>query len=170
MKMASNGFERTLVSNQPKTVVFGNGCAPKVVDDLYGMDFRRVLMLTAPPLAEAIEPLSEALRKNGLSVLILDWIEHEPTVKMFQEVLDAEKAGSDMETARQGIQILKQLCHDTGIPERLSKPGISFGDLDRMAAYAMTIERLLRNAMRKMTQNDAKEIYTRIFENRDTAV
>ena len=75
----------------------------------------------------------------------------------------AGQADSDEETARRGFEIIKKLVHDLGMTKRLSMLAIPFEALDRMAASAISVKRLLQNAMRNMTQSDAKEIYTRIF-------
>ncbi|MBD5780398.1 iron-containing alcohol dehydrogenase [Pelagicoccus sp. NFK12] len=67
------------------------------------------------------------------------------------------------EQAKRFIQSLTQLCADCSIPSSLSDFRVSQDDIPRMAAAALTIQRLLVNNLRDLTQTDAEAIYRNAF-------
>ena len=77
--------------------------------------------------------------------------------------LGAKPAGSDLETAQRGLEKIKQLSRECGIPAKLSEFGIPREATKRMAEAAMTITRLLKNNPRKLTLNDAENIYEEAY-------
>lgn len=82
------------------------------------------------------------------------------------EALGAIPRPIDMETARQGLENLRELSRAIGIPEVLSYPGITFAAIPRLAASAMTVTRLLKNNPRPMMQDDAVAIYNAAISGR----
>lgn len=74
--------------------------------------------------------------------------------------LGCERGSNDHETAQKGIEKIKQLIAECGIPARLSKLNIPLGAIPQMAEDAMKITRLLKNNPRPITYQDAVDIYT----------
>ncbi len=71
-------------------------------------------------------------------------------------VPDSGDAAAD---AEQGIARIERLSAAAGIDRRLSDVGISSNALPKMAAAAMTVQRLLKNNPREVTEKDALRIY-----------
>jgi alcohol dehydrogenase len=63
------------------------------------------------------------------------------------------------ETARRGLERVKELSHQCGLPDTLGHFGIDASAIDRMSAAAMTVQRLLERNLRVVTEQDAKAIY-----------
>jgi len=72
-------------------------------------------------------------------------------------------ASSDTETAKLGLKRIKQLSSECGIPSSLSKIGIPYDAINRMAKSAMTVTRLLKNNLRELSVSDAEEIYIKAY-------
>lgn len=68
-------------------------------------------------------------------------------------------SGEDAADAAAGIAAVELLSERAGIDRRLSQVGISHNALPRMAAAAMTVQRLLGNNPREVTEADALAIY-----------
>lgn len=87
---------RTLTLLQPAKLLFGCGCLMDCAADLVSAKFRRILVVTSPPVATLAGPLVAALRDSGASVLVLDSISAEPTVEVFQQLVErARPIGPD---------------------------------------------------------------------------
>jgi alcohol dehydrogenase len=63
------------------------------------------------------------------------------------------------DAARMGMDALKQLSADVGIPTHMSSLGVSGDALPHMAEAAYTVQRLLRNNPRPMTVGDILKVY-----------
>jgi alcohol dehydrogenase class IV len=68
-------------------------------------------------------------------------------------------SGDAAADARAGIATIERLSESVGIDRRLSDIGIGHNALPKMAAAAMTVQRLLRNNPREVTEADALRIY-----------
>lgn len=77
--------------------------------------------------------------------------------------LGAERGANDEETARRGLDRVRQLSRDCGIPARIRELGVSKTALPRMAKAAMTVTRLLERNVRELTERDALDIYRKAF-------
>jgi len=77
--------------------------------------------------------------------------------------LGAERKSSDLDTAREGVIILKKLIKDCGLPTTLSELNIPANAVAKMAADAMKVQRLLKNNLREVNLKDAEEIYLAAF-------
>lgn len=77
--------------------------------------------------------------------------------------LGCEKGDDDVETAMMGIQKIKKLVKDCGIPATLSEVGIPEDAIPQMAKDALKIQRLLKNNPREITEEDAVAIYKAAF-------
>ncbi|MGB9595286.1 MAG: iron-containing alcohol dehydrogenase [Candidatus Poribacteria bacterium] len=77
--------------------------------------------------------------------------------------LGAKPTDTDNETAKMGLEIIKKLCQDCQIPLKLSKIGVPFSAIEKMAKSAMTVTRLLKNNPRPLQLKDAIEIYEKAY-------
>jgi alcohol dehydrogenase class IV len=73
--------------------------------------------------------------------------------------LGVEPWGSDEQLARRGLDRVRDLLKQCGLPTRLSQFGIGESDVDRMSRAAMTVQRLLERNPRVVTERDAQDIY-----------
>ncbi|GJL94795.1 MAG: alcohol dehydrogenase [Hyphococcus sp.] len=71
--------------------------------------------------------------------------------------------GSDTEKCDAFINRMVDIVEATGVERRLSQLGISHNDIPRMAEDAMKAERVLQNNARKVTYEDAVEMYTEVL-------
>jgi alcohol dehydrogenase len=78
--------------------------------------------------------------------------------------LGAQQKGSISETARSGLEKVRELCRSCGMPQKLAELNISRKDISYMAASAMSVSRLLQNNLCEMTENDIIMIYNKAFE------
>lgn len=74
--------------------------------------------------------------------------------------LGCERGSNDHETAQKGVEKIKQLIAECGIPARLSDLDIPLSAIPQMATDAMKITRLLKNNPRPIAYQDAVDIYT----------
>lgn len=77
--------------------------------------------------------------------------------------LGATARNSDLETAMEGVKLIKKLIHDCGLPATLSEVGIPIEAVPQMAVDAMKVQRLLKNNLRAVNEDDAKAIYLSAF-------
>lgn len=77
--------------------------------------------------------------------------------------LGVEPQATDLQTAEKGIEKIKMLIKECGVPERLSGVGIPKNAIKQMAEDAMKITRLLKNNPRPITYHDAVAIYTEAY-------
>ncbi len=73
--------------------------------------------------------------------------------------LGIERSADAMDDAQQGVSVIEQLSEAIGIDRRLSDIGIGHNALPKMAASAMTVQRLLKNNPRAVSEGDALRIY-----------
>lgn len=73
--------------------------------------------------------------------------------------LGVEPTGDARADAQEGVAEIERLSAVVGIDRRLSDVGISSNALPKMAAAAMTVQRLLKNNPRELTEADALAIY-----------
>lgn len=74
---------------QPMKIVFGSGCLSTLCDDYLALGYKRLFVLTAPPILPLISDQLDTLRCAGVEVAIYDRIMAEPTVTDFHSVLDS---------------------------------------------------------------------------------
>lgn len=81
---------------QPQKVVFGTGCIQTFVEDYLKLGFRKLFVVTAPPIMPLIEQPMQQLAKAGVEFTVYSNIKAEPTVNDFMEVLgQARSFGAD---------------------------------------------------------------------------
>lgn len=77
--------------------------------------------------------------------------------------LGATQHSSALDTAKEGVALLKKLIRDCGLPNSLADVNVPFNAIDAMAIDAIKIERLLKNNLREVALEDAKKIYESAF-------
>ena len=77
--------------HQPRTLVFGAGCAMRCANDLIDRGVQRVFVVTSPSTAKLGEPIYAALRQSGRDVFTWSEITREPTVEVFRAALTAAR-------------------------------------------------------------------------------
>ena len=77
--------------------------------------------------------------------------------------MGVSRNGSDLATARQGLERINDLSRRCGIPARLSDLGVPETAVGRMARSAMTVTRLLERNPCVVTERDAEAIYQNAF-------
>ncbi|VAV92047.1 Alcohol dehydrogenase [hydrothermal vent metagenome] len=75
------------------------------------------------------------------------------------KAVGAVEGATDEETAKNGIAKIREIIAVCEIPARLSDVGIPEDAIDRMAAGAIKIQRLLKNNLREVSFEDARAIY-----------
>jgi alcohol dehydrogenase class IV len=65
--------------------------------------------------------------------------------------------------AQQGVEALKELARDLEVPQRLSEYGVKADDVPALAQGVMKVTRLLANNPRKLTVEDAENIYRSVL-------
>lgn len=76
--------------------------------------------------------------------------------------------GADAEAAEealafQSVSLIRELILECGLPGSLQELGIPYKGIEKMALDALTIQRLLKNNIRTITQKDAEDIYRSAF-------
>jgi alcohol dehydrogenase class IV len=75
----------------------------------------------------------------------------------------AKAQNSDLETAKEGVRLIKELITACGLPSTLSEMNIPLEAIPQMANDAMKVQRLLKNNLRMVNEADAREIYLSAF-------
>lgn len=95
---------------QPKRIVFGAGALQQAAD-IADLGVRRALIVTSTPIVPLAQPLVEALESRGVTVTVYGGVDTEPSVSVFEAVLDVARAarpdavvgiggGSPLDTAK----------------------------------------------------------------------
>lgn len=77
--------------------------------------------------------------------------------------LGAESGNSHEDTAWAGVQIIKKLINDCGLPSSLAEVNIPYDAINKMATGALKVQRLLKNNLREIRLEDAENIYRAAF-------
>ena len=77
--------------------------------------------------------------------------------------LGADEKDNNADTAKAGIEILKNLAKSCGIPLKLSEIKIPKDSIPRIAEMALTVQRLLKNNVREVSLEDAVGIYEKAY-------
>jgi alcohol dehydrogenase class IV len=73
--------------------------------------------------------------------------------------LGVARNGSALTTAEHGVEFLSKLSRDCGVPQKLSDLKIPQSAIPELAKSALTVQRLLKNNLRLVTEADAERIY-----------
>jgi alcohol dehydrogenase class IV len=71
--------------------------------------------------------------------------------------------GPAEQVAARGVELIRGLNHDCGIPAHIAALGVPASAIDGMAKSALTVQRLLVQNPRTVTLQDARDIYQRAF-------
>jgi len=85
---------RAITLLQPQKIVFGTGCIQTFVEDYKQLGFRRLFVLTAPPIRPLIQPTLEELETAGVRIEVFDQIQAEPTLSEFKQICHTARAFS----------------------------------------------------------------------------
>ena len=77
---------------QPQKIVFGSGCINTFVEDYQKLGFKRLFILTAPPIRPLIADMQQQLEQMGVAIEVFDQIVAEPTVTDFRNILAQAQA------------------------------------------------------------------------------
>ena len=77
--------------------------------------------------------------------------------------LGVQELETDLELAQAGVRFLHELNAACGIPPHMEQLGVPLEAIDRLAASAMTVQRLLSSNPREVGEQDARDIYRRAF-------
>lgn len=87
---------KPITIQQPQRIVFGSGCLAQFCEDYLKMGYKRLFILTAPPILPLIEGMLQTLHEAGVETQIYDRIMQEPSVADFKNILTvAKKFGAD---------------------------------------------------------------------------
>lgn len=78
---------KTITLQQPQKIVFGSGCIETLVADYLKLGYKRLFLLTAPPIRPLIANTLEKLQAAGVEIEVFDHILAEPTVNDFKAIL-----------------------------------------------------------------------------------
>lgn len=78
---------KTIALQQPQKIVFGSGCINTFVEDYQKLGFKRLFILTAPPIRPLIADMQQQLEQMGVAMEVFDQIVAEPTVTDFKNIL-----------------------------------------------------------------------------------
>ena len=78
-------------------------------------------------------------------------------------IIGVNNGSSDLEIAGKGIEKISKLCRDVGIPATLRDFNVSRENVPSLAKSAITVQRLLKNNLREVSEEDAAEIYYKLF-------
>ncbi len=76
---------------QPKRIVFGAGALQQAAE-IVDLGVRRVLIVTSTPVVPLARPLVEALEIHGVSVTVYGGVDTEPSVTLFETVLEVARS------------------------------------------------------------------------------
>jgi len=77
--------------------------------------------------------------------------------------LGCAREGDDLETAKKGVEKIRELIAACDIPSMLREVSIPWEAIPEMAKDALKIQRLLKNNPRLITEEDAIHIYTEAY-------
>jgi len=83
-----------IILNLPKRLVFGSDSIEIFISDFISSGFKNLFVVTSPPVAKQIQPVVEKLLQNGINVTIDQSIDKEPTLEMFENVLQKARSSS----------------------------------------------------------------------------
>ena len=82
---------KPITIQQPQRIVFGSGCIAQFCEDYLKMGYKRLFILTAPPILPLIDGMLQTLHEAGVETRIYDRIMQEPSVTDFKNILAVAK-------------------------------------------------------------------------------
>ncbi|MCD8262231.1 MAG: iron-containing alcohol dehydrogenase [Bacteroides sp.] len=81
---------------QPAKIEFGTGCMNRFTEDYLSLGYKKLFILTTPPVKPLAQPYLHTLKEAGVQTEIYDQVVAEPTVSGFYEILEqARSFGAD---------------------------------------------------------------------------
>jgi alcohol dehydrogenase class IV len=80
------------------------------------------------------------------------------------KALGVETSGTPNERASEGIAVMRQIIRSCRLPLSLSQLNIPSGELPSLTRSAFTVQRLLRNNVRELGEEDIRVIYRNAFD------
>lgn len=81
---------------QPQKIVFGTGCIQTLVEDYKKSGYKKLFVLTAPPIRPLLDETLKELQAAGVATEVYQDIVAEPTVNDFNNILEkARQFGAD---------------------------------------------------------------------------
>ena len=81
---------------QPQKIVFGTGCIQTLVEDYKKSGYKKLFVMTAPPIRPLLDETLTELQAAGVATEVYQDIVAEPTVNDFKQILDCARAfGAD---------------------------------------------------------------------------
>ena len=77
--------------------------------------------------------------------------------------IGVKEGESQIKTAREGVKMITRLCGKIGIPAKLSDLNVPVEAIPSITKSAMSVQRLLRNNLRELTEGDIRKIYYKLF-------
>lgn len=88
---------RTITLQQPRRILFGEGCAAQCADDVLAEGFRHAFIVTSPPIVGLVQPLADVLGRGGVHTTLYAGIASEPTIEMCESAIEeARQAQPDV--------------------------------------------------------------------------
>ena len=87
----ANGADRIVMLHYPRTLVFGAGCARRLVEDAAARGSQRLFVVSGPSTGKLFATLRDPLGSRGMHLTVWDQIAREPTVAMFRAALSAAR-------------------------------------------------------------------------------
>ena len=85
-------LEKQIEIFYPPQLVFGNGCAPKCIEDLISRGKQRIFVVVSSSVKPSVASWLKILESKCQAVQLWSRIDQEPTIGMFEEALEQAQA------------------------------------------------------------------------------
>lgn len=82
----------TVILQQPKRLIFGDGTSRAAATEFAHQGWRRLFVVTSPQVAEAQRTLFDAWRAAGVHVDVCSIVDREPEISLFEQVMTQARA------------------------------------------------------------------------------
>lgn len=83
---------KPITIQQPRRFVFGDGCLRQCLEDLQEAGYRKLFIVSSPPLQVTLDEVKTSWEEAGGELAIYDRIEKEPDIATFETVRQASRA------------------------------------------------------------------------------
>ncbi len=81
----------TLILQQPKRIIFGDGTSRVAPEEFGRQGWKRVFVVTSPQVAAAQSALFAAWRAGGIELAVCERVDREPEIALFEQVVAAAR-------------------------------------------------------------------------------
>jgi alcohol dehydrogenase class IV len=78
-------------------------------------------------------------------------------------VIGVANGTTELKTAKEGVKRITELCRNVGIPDKLNVYNVPVAAIPLLAKTAFGVQRLLKNNLRVLSENDIRKIYYKLF-------